>query len=49
MAVRRVKGVLQVDGNAREKTMTMQFDPEVTSVEAIKQAMARIGYVPHEL
>jgi len=44
MVVRRVKGVQKVDGNAKAKTLIIQFDPEITSVEDIKKAMVRIGY-----
>lgn len=49
MAVRRVKGVNRVEGDARAKILTIQFDPEIASAVAIKEAMARIGYEPEEL
>ena len=39
-----MKGVQKVDGNAKEKTLTIRFDPQMASVEDIKEAMARIGY-----
>ncbi len=44
MAMRRVDGVQKVDGNAREKTVTIEFDSEAVSLGNIKEAMARIGY-----
>jgi copper chaperone CopZ len=44
MAVRLVKGVQKVDGNAKDKTITVEFDPNIVSLEGIKAAMARAGY-----
>ena len=49
MAVRRVKGVQKVEGNAKDKTLTVEFDPQVASVEDIKKAMARAGYDAEEM
>ena len=49
MAVRRVKGVQKVEGNAREKTVTVELDLDVASVDDIKGAMARIGYEAQEV
>jgi copper chaperone CopZ len=49
MAVRHVTGVQKVDGNAKTKTLTVEFDPQATSVEALKKAMARAGYDAHEV
>jgi len=49
MAVRRVKGVQKVEGNAKARTLTIQFDPEATSISEIKEAMARIGYAAEEV
>ena len=48
MALRRVKGVQEVDGNAKEKTLTIQFGPEVASLEDIRKAIAPIGYEAEE-
>ena len=49
MAVRRVKGVLEVNGNAKERTVTIQFDQEMAGIEDIKVAMDRIGYEAEEI
>ena len=49
MAVRRVKGVQKVDGNAEEKTLTVEFDPDVGSVNHIREAMIRIGHAAEEV
>jgi len=49
MAVRLVKGVQKVDGDAKAKTLAIEFDPQATSVEAIKKAMARAGYNAEEV
>ncbi|MDA1348119.1 MAG: hypothetical protein O3A47_04520 [Chloroflexi bacterium] len=32
-----------------QKTVTVRFDPELTSIEAIKDAMERIGYETEEV
>jgi copper chaperone CopZ len=44
MAVRRVQGVQSVEGNAKERTITAHFDPQVAGEADIEKAMARIGY-----
>ena len=44
MAMRLVAGVQNVGGNAKEKTVTIEFDSQTVSLEDIKEAMARIGY-----
>ena len=49
MAVRRVKGVQNVDGNAKDKTLTIEFDPQMVSLADIKNAMARAGYAAEEV
>lgn len=49
MAVRRVTGVLDVDGNAKDKTVTIHFDRELAGIEDIKVAMDRIGYKAEEI
>jgi copper chaperone CopZ len=49
MAVRRVKGVHGVEGDAKGKILTILFDPEIASVKIIKEAMAGIGYDAEEL
>ena len=49
MAVRRVKGVQKVEGNAKDKTLTVEFDPQVASVEDIKKAMAWAGHDAEEM
>ena len=49
MAMRLVAGVQNVDGNAKEKTVTIEFDSEAVSLEDIKEAMARTGYDPGEV
>lgn len=49
MAVRLAKGVQKVDGDAKAKTLTVEFDPQAVSVEDIKRAMARAGYNAQEL
>ena len=49
MAVRRVKGVQKVEGDAGNKTISVQLDPEAGSLDDIKEAMARIGYEAEEI
>ncbi len=48
MVVRLLAGVDKVDGNEREKTVTVRFNPDVASVDIIKSAMARSGYEAQE-
>lgn len=49
MAVRLVQGVQKVAGDAKAKTLTIDFDPQVVSVEDIKRAMTRTGYDAQEV
>ena len=48
MVVRLVSGVDKVDGNEKEKTITVRFNPDVASVDIIKAAMARSGFEGQE-
>ena len=49
MAVRRVPGVQKMEGNVKERTVSIQFDPGASSLEGIKEAMSRIGYEAEDL
>ena len=44
MSISAVEGVTEVDTVLDDRTATVTFDDAVTSVEAIKQATAGIGY-----
>ena len=41
MAVRRVKGVQKVEGDADEKTVTVEYSPDIVSLGDILDAIAR--------
>lgn len=44
-----MNGVVSVEGTVREKLLTVQYDPEKTLVEEIKEAVVVAGYETQEL
>ena len=48
MAVRRVTGVQKVEGNVKEQTIAIEFDPGEGSLKDIQEAMAWVGYEAEE-
>lgn len=44
MAVRQLAGVTEVDGDARQKTVTVSYDPERVAIEQIQRALSDIGH-----
>ncbi len=44
MAVGRLKGVSKITGEAKAKTLTVEYDPSALTVEAVQQALTQIGY-----
>lgn len=44
MALRLVRGVYDAEVNARERTVTVRFDPGVATTEDIKGALASTGF-----
>ena len=49
MAVRCVKGVRNVTGDAKAKTMSVELGPEASSLDELHEALARIGYEAEEI
>lgn len=43
-AVKTLPGILEVDANANEKTVTVRFDPKLTSRSAIEAKINETGY-----
>ena len=44
MGLRALKGVQEVQGSDRERTVTVRFDPAVLDLEGLRRALARMGY-----
>ena len=44
MAVSQVDSVNTVDGDAKARTITVEYDPAAVKVEAIRKALDDIGY-----
>ena len=44
MAVSQVDGVNTVDGDAKARTITVEYDPAAVTVEAIRRALDDIGH-----
>ena len=44
MAVGRLKGVNKVSGEAKSRTVTVEYDASTVTVEAIQEALKRVGY-----
>ena len=44
MAVGRLQGVGKISGEAKSKTLTVEYDPPTLAAEAIQEALRRVGY-----
>ena len=44
MAVGRVQGINKVDGESKNKTLTVEYEPASVTVEEIQNALIKIGY-----
>ncbi len=44
MAVGRLQGVSKISGEVKSRTLTVEFEPTVVTVEAIQQALNAIAY-----
>ncbi len=44
MAVGHVKGIGELNGDAKSKTLYIEYDPSEMTVEGVQQALAGIGY-----
>lgn len=44
LAVRRAKGVATVEGNDRLKTVTIAYDPGLTSPADLQKTLSKIGF-----
>lgn len=45
-ALGRRPGVLKLDGDAKSKSVTIQYDESKTSIEQLKDALDQIGFAP---
>jgi copper chaperone CopZ len=44
MAVSQVEGVDTIDGDAKARTITVDYDPAAVTIDAIRRALDDIGY-----
>ena len=44
MAVSRLNGVDKVQGNVSEKTVTVDFDPQILALDDVLTTMKEMGY-----
>ncbi len=44
MAVGRLNGVGKISGEAKSKTLTVEYEPSALTVEAVQEALEQIGY-----
>ena len=44
MAVGHVRGIGELNGDAKSKTLCIEYDPSEVTVEGVQQALAGIGY-----
>ncbi len=44
MAVGRLNGVGKISGEAKSKTLTVEYEPSALTVEAVQEALKQIGY-----
>ena len=44
LAVGRLNGVGKISGEAKSKTLTVEYEPSALTVEAVQEALKQIGY-----
>ncbi len=44
LAVGRLKGIGKISGQAKSKTLTVEYEPSVLTVNAVQAALKEIGY-----
>ncbi len=44
LAVGRLKGIGKISGQAKSKTLTVEYEPSVLTVDAVQEALKEIGY-----
>ena len=44
LAVGRLKGIGKISGHAKSKTLTVEYEPSVLTVDAVQDALKEIGY-----
>ncbi len=44
MAVGRLQGLGKITGEAKSRTLTVEYEPATVAVEAIQEALKGIGY-----
>ena len=44
LAVGRLNGVGKISGEAKSKTLTVEYEPLALTVEAVQEALKQIGY-----
>jgi len=44
LAVGRLKGIGKISGDAKSRTLNVEYEPSVLTVEAIQDGLKQIGY-----
>ena len=44
MAVGRVQGISKISGEAKSRTLTVEYEPSSVTVEGIQSALIQVGY-----
>ena len=44
LAVGRLKGIGKISGDAKSRTLNVEYEPSVLTVEAIQDGLNQIGY-----
>ena len=44
LAVGRLEGIGKISGQAKSKTLTVEYEPSVLTVDAVQEALKGIGY-----
>ena len=42
--MRQLEGVTKIDGDAKQKTVEVSYDPDVVTIEQIQRALSDIGH-----
>lgn len=44
MAVGRLQGISSINGEAKSRTLTVEYEPPTVTVEGIQSALKQVGY-----
>ncbi len=44
LAVGRLKGISKISGDAKSRTLKVEYEPSALTIEAVQEALKQVGY-----